>query len=132
MTDKMDVVLGAPSPMRTDLDFDRDGKQIGELRLPHSPHEDAWGVIPLPLAVLRNGTGPTALLVAGVHGDEYEGPIALSELIRQLDPKEIRGRLIVLPALNAPAVKVPDTYKFPFNSAPPDLLRWLFASDPQV
>ncbi len=105
MTDKMDVVLGAPSPMRTDLDFDRDGKQIGELRLPHSPHEDAWGVIPLPLAVLRNGTGPTALLVAGVHGDEYEGPIALSELIRQLDPKEIRGRLIMLPALNAPAVK---------------------------
>ena len=106
MTETMDTVLGAPSPIQTDLDFDRDGKQIGELHLPHSPHEDAWGVIPLPVAVLRNGTGPTALLVGGVHGDEYEGPIALSELVRQLNPKEIHGRLIVLPALNAPAVKV--------------------------
>ena len=106
MTETMDVVQGAPSPIRTDLDFDRDGKQIGELHLPHSPHEDAWGVIPLPVAVLRNGSGPTALLVGGVHGDEYEGPIALSELVRRLNPREIHGRLIVLPALNAPAVKV--------------------------
>jgi len=106
VSDTIDAILGAPSPMRTDLDFDRDGKQIGELQLPHSPHEDAWGVIPLPVAVLRNGAGPTALLVGGVHGDEYEGPIALSELVRRLDPKQIRGRLIVLPALNAPAVRV--------------------------
>ncbi len=105
VSDTIDAILGAPSPMRTDLDFDRDGKQIGELQLPHSPHEDAWGVIPLPVAVLRNGAGPTALLVGGVHGDEYEGPIVLSELVRRLDPKQIRGRLIVLPALNAPAVK---------------------------
>ncbi len=106
MGDSIDAVLDLPSPMRTDLDFDRDGKQIGELHLPHSPHDDAWGVIPLPIAVLRNGTGPTALLVGGVHGDEYEGPIALSELVRQVDPTEMHGRLIVLPSLNAPAVKV--------------------------
>ncbi len=106
MSESIDAILSVASPVRTPLDFDRDGKQIGELHLPHSPHEDAWGVVPLPVAVLRNGNGPTALLVGGVHGDEYEGPIALAELVRRLDPTEIRGRLIVLPALNAPAVKV--------------------------
>ena len=105
MSHATDAVLSAPSPVRTDLDFDRDGKQIGELQLPHSPHEDAWGVIPIPAAVIRNGDGPTAVLVGGVHGDEYEGPIALGELIRALDPASISGRLIVLPAINLPAVR---------------------------
>ena len=106
MSESIDAILDLPSPMRTDIDFERNGKQIGELQLPHSPHEDAWGIIPLPVAVLRNGAGPTALLVGGVHGDEYEGPIVLSELIRELDPEDIHGRLIILPALNAPAIRV--------------------------
>ena len=46
-----------------------------------------------------------ALLVGGVHGDEYEGPIVLGELIRALDPASIVGRLIVPPAINLPAVR---------------------------
>lgn len=87
----------------TDVDFERDGRQTGHLFLPHSPHEDAWGAIAIPIAVLRNGTGPTVLLTGGVHGDEYEGPIAEAELVRTLDPAELRGRLIVAPSLNAPA-----------------------------
>ncbi len=97
---------GAPleAVMQANVDFDRRGRQLGELRLPHSPHEDAWGVIPIPVAVFNNGDGPTLVLVGGVHGDEYEGPIALCELIRTLDPGSVNGRLIVLPALNRPAV----------------------------
>jgi len=99
---------GRPAPltatMQASVDFDRRGRQLGELRLPHSPHDDAWGVIPIPVAVFNNGDGPTLVLVGGVHGDEYEGPIALCELIRTLDPASINGRLIVLPALNRPAV----------------------------
>lgn len=87
----------------TDVDFERDGKQTGHLFLPHSPHEDAWGAIPIPIAVVRHGAGPTILLTGGVHGDEYEGPIAEAELVRALDPAELRGRLIVVPSLNAPA-----------------------------
>jgi predicted deacylase len=45
------------------------------------------------------------LLAAGVHGDEYEGQIALRRLLRRLDPAALSGRLIVLPACNAPAVR---------------------------
>ena len=92
------------STARTTIDFDRSGKQIGFVDIPHSPHEDAWGATRIPLAVISNGTGPTVILQAGNHGDEYEGPITLGELIRDLDPGMVSGRIIFLPAINLPAV----------------------------
>jgi len=55
--------------------------------------------------VIANGTGPTVILEGGNHGDEYEGPIALGELIRNIDPADVSGRLIVIPAINYPAVQ---------------------------
>jgi predicted deacylase len=88
----------------TDIDFDKPGRQVGFLDLPHSPNDDAWGVIRIPLAVIANDTGPTVILEGGNHGDEYEGPITIGELIRDLDPKSISGRLICVPAINLPAV----------------------------
>ena len=92
------------STARTTIDFERSGKQIGFVDIPHSPHEDAWGATRIPLAVIQNGAGPTVILQAGNHGDEYEGPITLGELIRELDPKRVSGRIIFLPAINTPAV----------------------------
>ena len=92
------------STARTTIDFDRIGKQVGFVDIPHSPHDDAWGAVRVPIAVIANGTGPTVILLAGNHGDEYEGPITLGEMIRELDPTEVNGRIIFLPALNTPAV----------------------------
>jgi N-alpha-acetyl-L-2,4-diaminobutyrate deacetylase len=92
------------STIFTDIDFDKDGKQVGFLNLPQSPNHDAWGVVPIPLCVIKNGKGPTVVLEGGNHGDEYEGPITLGHLIRELDPKTIQGRLIIIPAINRPAV----------------------------
>lgn len=89
---------------RATVDFDTEGKQIGYFHFPLSTHEDAWGVVPVPVAVIKNGEGPTVILEGGNHGDEYEGPIALGELIRDLDPADISGRLIFIPAINLPAV----------------------------
>lgn len=86
-----------------EVDFDRDGRQVGFLRLFHSVHASAYGFIPVPIMVLKNGAGPTAMFVAGNHGDEYEGQVALADLGRRLDPARIRGRVILLPALNLPA-----------------------------
>lgn len=96
--------MARTSTAHTDIDFDRPGKQVGFVSIPHSPHEDAWGATRIPIAVIKNGDGPTAILEGGNHGDEYEGPIVLGELIRDLAPEEINGRLIILPAANAPAV----------------------------
>lgn len=86
-----------------EVDFTRDGRQHGFLRLFHSVHSSAYGFIPIPVVVLKNGDGPTALFVAGNHGDEYEGQIALANLARRLDPARMRGRVILLPAANLPA-----------------------------
>jgi predicted deacylase len=96
--------MAAASKIWTDIDFDRDGRQVGWLDLPHSVTRSAYGVIAIPAAVIRNGDGPTALLMAGNHGDEYEGQVALAKLIRAMTPERVRGRVIVLPAINLPAV----------------------------
>ncbi len=57
----------------------------------------------LPICVIRNGDGPTALLTGGNHGDEYEGPVALFDLASSLKPEQITGRIIIVPAMNYPA-----------------------------
>lgn len=89
----------------TRLDFERDGKQVGSFNFNHSVHRSAYGVVQIPLAVIRGGRGPTVLLMAGNHGDEYEGQLVLANLVRDLDPGRVQGRLIVLPMANAPAAK---------------------------
>jgi predicted deacylase len=91
------------SRLLAEVDFEKDGVQHGFVRLFHSVHASAYGFIPIPIAVIRNGAGPTALLVSGNHGDEYEGQVALCNLIRTLRPEEIKGRVIVLPTANGPA-----------------------------
>ena len=40
---------------------------------------------------------------AGNHGDEWEGQIGLGNLIRSIEPKDIKGRLVILPSANFPA-----------------------------
>lgn len=87
------------------VDLGARGRQFGALHLRHSDNRYDNGVVPVPAAVLSGGAGPTALLVAGTHGDEYEGQVVLHRLLRDTPPEEVTGRLIVLPALNLPAVR---------------------------
>ncbi len=87
----------------TDIDYARDGRQVDWLHLPHSVTRSAYGTIAIPAAVVKNGEGPTALFTAGNHGDEYEGQVAVCNLIRELKPESIKGRVIMLPAMNLPA-----------------------------
>jgi len=93
-----------PTTLWTEVDFDRDGKQVDWIYLHHSVTRSTYGEIMIPITVVKNGAGPTVLLMAGNHGDEYEGQIALVKLIRSLNADEIRGRVIILPAANLPAV----------------------------
>jgi N-alpha-acetyl-L-2,4-diaminobutyrate deacetylase len=53
-------------------------------------------VIPL-IVIAGKGPGKTAALVAGIHGDEYEGIVALWRLAETLTPSQISGRLIIVP-----------------------------------
>jgi predicted deacylase len=95
--------MSQPTMIFTDVDYNRQGKQVDWLNLPHSVTRSAYGAISIPIAVIRNGEGPTVFLMAGNHGDEYEGQIVLAKLIRELEPRHVRGRVIILPAANLPA-----------------------------
>jgi N2-acetyl-L-2,4-diaminobutanoate deacetylase len=94
-----------PSAIRPSVDYNKDGVQHGFLRLPYSRDDSAWGAVMIPITVIRNGEGPTALLTGGNHGDEYEGPIALLKLANDLKPAEVSGRVIIVPAMNYPAFR---------------------------
>ena len=91
------------SPVVAEVDFARQGRQAGHLRVPQSRDDSGWGTIPVPILVVANGSGPTILLTAGNHGDEYEGQVALLDLARSLRPEEVQGRVIIIPAMHYPA-----------------------------
>ena len=55
------------------------------------------------LCVTGADEGPTLLVLAGVHGDEYEGMAAIHQLFARVDPGQLRGRLLMLPVCNPPA-----------------------------
>ncbi|OJI92401.1 hypothetical protein LY10_03105 [Planktotalea frisia] len=63
------------------------------------------GYHPVPIISFKNGDGPVALMIAGTHGDEFEGPSALMRLVDDLSLKDISGQIIIVPALNATAVR---------------------------
>lgn len=101
--------MSSPQPKSTaftTIDLDAPGKQVGFVMIPHSPDDDAWGATRLPIAVIANGDGPTAILEGGNHGDEYEGPVALFDLARSLSADRVKGRVIIVPAMNHPAFLV--------------------------
>ncbi len=95
----------ATSRIVSTIDFEAEGKQVGFLLVPYSRNESAWGTLRLPITCVKNGDGPTILFTGGNHGDEYEGIVALLKLARALDAGDVRGRVIILPALNLPAVR---------------------------
>ncbi len=95
--------FAAMSRLSADIDLMAEGKATGFVRVPHSVHRSAYGWIPIPIVRIRNGDGPNVLMQAGNHGDEWEGQIGLGNLIRSLEPKDIKGRLVILPSANFPA-----------------------------
>lgn len=96
--------MSSESLLTCDIDLDRDGKQAGRLAVPQSTNSAGWSKYFVPIQVVKNGDGPTAVLFGGNHGDEYEGPVTLMNLFRELQPEQIDGRIILMPMLNHPAV----------------------------
>lgn len=86
------------------IDFERDGRQAGHLAIPYSVDRSPYYQIRIPILRLKNGAGPSLLLMAGNHGDEYEGELQLGRLMRRLDVSTIRGAVTILPMANLPAV----------------------------
>ena len=84
--------------------LDQPGLASGYVHFHNSTNKSAWQSVRLPIHCLNGTKGPTTLILGAMHGDEYEGPIAIDALARSVDLNVLVGRLILLPALNLPAV----------------------------
>ena len=84
--------------------------------------------------------GPTLAVTAGVHAAEYASIAAALDLGRSLDPKHLRGRVIVVPVMNLPSFTARSIYVNPLDgknlnrvfpgdsagSASQQLAHWVF------
>jgi len=91
------------SSVTCSVDLDWPGKQVGHLRLPRGKNTSGWSQLCVPIGCVSSGTGPTALVLGGVHGDEPEGQVAALQLLRGVRVDDVTGRLIVLPCLSVEA-----------------------------
>ena len=66
-------------------------------------NESAYRRVTVPVLRIDAGPGPAVALMAGVHGDEWEGQAAILELWHQLPGILNRGTVYLLPAVNAEA-----------------------------
>jgi predicted deacylase len=87
-----------------DIDWAKDGKFVGFASFPYSIDRSPYYQIKVPVCRIRHGDGASIVLMAGNHGDEYEGELTLLKLIRLIEPDDIRGAITILPAANLPAV----------------------------
>ncbi|MFM9963528.1 MAG: succinylglutamate desuccinylase/aspartoacylase family protein [Planctomycetaceae bacterium] len=50
--------------------------------------------------------GPTLLITAGVHGDEFEPMAAVRRLMKEIDPQHLRGKVTLVPVVNESAFRL--------------------------
>jgi N2-acetyl-L-2,4-diaminobutanoate deacetylase len=72
-------------------------------------HTSVWGSHLIPLtAIVGPQPKPGEGLVAfgANHGNEYEGPVAIKHLLREIKTEDVLGRIILVPVLNVAAFRV--------------------------
>jgi predicted deacylase len=87
-------------------DFDssalpRGEKQTGRLAIAERAGGGDWS-LPL-MTVTGSEPGPTLVVTAAVHGDEYEGVAAIPQAFARVSPEALRGTLVMVPICNVPA-----------------------------
>jgi N-alpha-acetyl-L-2,4-diaminobutyrate deacetylase len=88
-----------------ELDLESPGRRDYHVAL---EHDSLWGDHLIPLTVL---VGPEAMPGQGLvafgsnHGNEYEGPVAIRHLMREIALERVRGRIILVPVLNPAAFR---------------------------
>lgn len=97
---------GSGGAARRAADFDpastpRGGKSRTALVVDTLPDGQPLG---FPALVARGAApGRTLLATGAVHGDEYEGTLAIQDLFAELDPARMAGTFIGIPVVNGPA-----------------------------
>ena len=62
--------------------------------------------VQVPVMIVNGAQDGTRLWIqGGSHGNEYAGPMAIQDLYREVEPKAVRGALILLPVINVTAFR---------------------------
>jgi uncharacterized protein len=98
-----------------------------------APGQVAFGAIPvttlaggtpleIPLVVINGAKPGKVLWIDGaIHGDEPEGPLCCQHLLKEVDPRQLSGTLVLVPVINVPAFEAAnrgnplDTFSFDAN-----------------
>lgn len=88
-------------------------KDLDVSRLPRNTKETVWLEVAqraddshwkLPFIYITGSTvSPILLVIAAIHGDEYEGVEAIPRIFRKLIPEDLSGTLLMVPICNIPA-----------------------------
>lgn len=82
----------------------------------------------LPIWLINGSAdGPTLVVTAGVHAAEYASIAAALHLAQSLDPKDLRGQVIVVPVMNMPSFRARSIYVCPLDGKN---LNRVFPGDP--
>ena len=109
-----------------DLEAGKGERVKGYLKIAEKPA----GLYQIPIMILNgSGEGPVLLINGGEHGSEYNGPAACLRLMKELDPKEINGTVILVPMVNTLAFEARWMHGNPFDYR--DLSRCYVSEIPQ-
>ena len=100
-------------------------KSTGWLEVASRADGGSWR---LPLLYVKGtAKGPTLVVTAAVHGNEYEGVEAVPRIFNQVDPGALKGTLVMIAVCNMPA------YEAGIRSSPIDGLNLarVFPGDPE-
>jgi predicted deacylase len=88
-----------------DLDLESPGRRDYWVAL---EHDTMWGAHLIPLTVFvgpRAERGRGLVAFGSTHGNEYEGPTAIKNLLGELTPDRVLGRIVLVPVLNPEAFR---------------------------
>lgn len=85
--------------------------------------------VDIPITFLRGAEkGPTFTVIAGIHGMEYPTILSLLELRKEIDPKRLKGNMILIPIVNIPSFFQRRAFVNPMDSLN---LNRVFPGDPK-
>lgn len=87
------------------LDLDSPGRRDYWLAL---EHDSIWGDHLIPLTVIvgpETKPGQGLVTFGSNHGNEYEGPVVLKHLLKEIKTEDVLGRVIIIPVLNVSAFR---------------------------
>lgn len=87
-------------------------REFGYLHVAQRPASD----LKLPLTVIHGSNpGPVLGITAGVHACEYAGVVTCMRLGQELDPRKLRGTLILVPVVNVPSFETRTPFVNPID-----------------